>query len=211
MPVRRPRLGIDMDGVVVDTRTVWKEHFDAHAEEHGHVSAYESAPYWGYSADLCARCLEDCIASPEILSKTPLMEGAKEALAELSGLADLYLVSHRDPALRLAASMLLGEHGVLQHFRECHWISERASKRALCERLALDALVDDAPHNLEELAGSAVVPVAYDHPYNRHLPGIRVHVWEELVELVRGGERSFLHRISSREQSDLLSVPIDEA
>ena len=50
----------------------------------------------------------------------------------------------------------------------------------------LDALLDDAPHNITEYQDAGERVVIFDQPYNRHLAGERVGSLSEFVDLVLG-------------------------
>lgn len=47
-----------------------------------------------------------------------------------------------------------------------------------------DVYIDDAPKNIVELTAAGRTVIIYDHPYNRHLEGLRAYNWQDVECLV---------------------------
>lgn len=112
----------------------------------------------------------------------PAIEGASEALWRLNN-ADIWVrvITHR--------LIMHGSHQTVAR-DTVTWLDEtKIPYRDLCfigakTDVGAHCYIDDAPHNIEALRRAGNTVIAFDQPYNRHLPGLRARSWEEAEELV---------------------------
>lgn len=50
--------------------------------------------------------------------------------------------------------------------------------------LHADLYIDDGPHNIEAFQSDNRKVIIFDQPYNRHLPGMRAHTWDDVERFV---------------------------
>lgn len=70
----------------------------------------------------------------------------------------------------------LDEHNI--PYREI--VFARSDKRDIRSSVA----IDDSPHNIEAWRSVGVPTIIMDHPYNRHLTGLRAGTWDEVGDIV---------------------------
>lgn len=71
-------------------------------------------------------------------------------------------------------------------FRHFHLTSDKTT-------VLVDASLDDSPNNIYALRAAGRHAIVFDQPYNRDVPGPRVHSWPEAVDMI--GALAAEHRL----------------
>lgn len=178
-------LGVDLDGVCGDHTAAFRQ---VVATELG-VDAATLGPQvawdyqaWGVSDEEFLRIHAKAVLEYRMFRTMPPMAGVAEALWKLSDAGVwIRLITHRLYANwghQVAVSdtvAWLDEHGI--PYRDLCLLGDKPQVEA-------DAYVEDAPHNIEALRETGNPVVIFDHPYNRHLDGLRAGTWAEVEQLV---------------------------
>jgi len=173
------RLGVDLDGVTIDSIPYWIRVFNRDAGtafEPGDLPDPYSRPDWAAIAD--RHELEMLVAGPP-------MPGAREAFHALKVAGhELIVVTARHPRLRGITAAWLAHYDL--PVDEMHFL-EGGSKGEYSRNLGIRLFVEDAPHNARSLAAAGVGVLLFDHPYNREVSGegvLRCRGWDEVVRAV---------------------------
>ena len=179
-------LGVDLDGVCADYTSAFAE---VVAEAKG-CRVDELAP--DRSWDFAEWGVEE-LGGFELLHRTAVMDrrmfrtmpafpGCAEALWRLSDagvwirIITHRLVVHWGHQIAVADTVAwLDEHGI--PYRDLCFLGRKPEVEA-------DCYVDDAPHNVVSLRAHGNHTLVFDAPYNRDIPGPRVHDWAEVQEAV---------------------------
>jgi len=187
-------LGVDLDGVVGDYEEAFRHVVAAELgidpseiPQQDHFSFSESQ--WpidsGSQFDELHRI---AVAKYRMLANMDVFPGASDVLWRLSD-AGVYIrvITHRlcvnwDHDIAVADTV-----SWLQHPREDG--RPRIPYRDLCfvadkTDVGADLYIDDAPHNVLALRRARAETACFDAAYNRHIPGLRVHSWDDIETLV---------------------------
>jgi hypothetical protein len=180
--VARPRFGIDFDGVLIDNRVLWLEHYLKNAGHHSHavIDTKQAFSTWDYLPDLCAECFDDCLHSEEIVLGHRPRFALRPALAALSAVADLYLITKRPEKSYDLSEAWMVNHLVRPYFVDLIFTQHKAQ---ICLERNITHHLDDSPKVIEELQATSVVPIIFDMPFNVGIPGERVTNWREATQL----------------------------
>ena len=157
-----------------------REHVDYHdplgsypIEHHERIRPYMTAVFQYGEHDVLSRAatLPHALATVHRLHARGLVRG---------------YVTRRNPRLKPLTQAWLDAQGFpnkpLIHVEECEPKSGRVRE------LGADVMVEDAPHEAEELAGAGLKVILIDRPYNREVAGAgitRVHNWLEFENAIR--------------------------
>jgi 5'-nucleotidase len=179
-------LGVDLDGVCGDYTAAFRSVVVAERRidpaslpderswtfEEWDLDADGGFDHWHRKAVLEHRMFRDM----------PVMPGAAEALWRLSDagvwirIITHRLVVHWGHQVAVADTVAwLDEHGI--PYRDLCFLGRKPEVEA-------DCYVDDAPHNVVSLRAHGNHTLVFDAPYNRDVPGPRVHDWAEVQEAV---------------------------
>ena len=178
-------LGVDLDGVCGDHTAAFRH---VVATELG-VDASTLGPQvawdyhaWGVDDAEFLRLHQKAVLEYRMFRTMPPMEGVAEALWNLSDAGVwIRLITHRLYANwghQVAVSdtvAWLDEHGI--PYRDLCLLGDKPQVEA-------DAYIEDAPHNVEALRSTGNPVIIFDHPYNRHLDGLRARNWSEAEQQV---------------------------
>lgn len=189
-------IGVDLDGVVADYETRFRE---IAAEILGeHPRRFPPARHWGlveagWPFEDEAHYLavhREAVQEHGLFRRLNPIAGASEALWRMSDAGiRIRIVTHR-LVVNFAHAAAVSD--------TVNWLDDkRIPYRDICfvrdkAEVGAHLYVDDSPINilsLRQSAGENAV-VAYDQLYNRHLPGPRAANWEEVLAIV--AERSGL-------------------
>jgi uncharacterized HAD superfamily protein len=95
-------------------------------------------------------------------------------------------VTRRNPRLKPLTQAWLDEHGFPS--QPLIHVEEDEPKSVRVRELGADVMVEDAPHEAEELAQAGLNVILIDRPYNREVAGTgitRVHTWLEFEDALR--------------------------
>jgi 5'(3')-deoxyribonucleotidase len=178
-------LGVDLDGVCGDHASAFRE---VVARERGiPVDALPAQDTWDFASwNLAPETFEElhrkAILTHRMFRSMPVVEGCAEALWRLSDAGVwIRLITHRLYA-NWGHAVAVGD--------TVEWLDANGIPyRDLCflgqkPQVEADAYVDDAPHNVEALRAAGNPVIAFDQPYNRHLPAPRARSWVEVERIV---------------------------
>ncbi len=178
-------LAVDLDGVCADHAAAFAE---VVAAERG-VELASLGPQqtwnfheWGLTDDDFDVLHRRAVLEHRIFRTMPAVAGAAETLWRLSDSGVwIRIVTHRLYANWGHAAAVgdtvawLDQVGI--PYRDLCFLGRKPAVEA-------DLYVEDAPHNLVELAEAGHAVVIFDQPYNRHLPGDRARDWTEVEAAV---------------------------
>jgi 5'(3')-deoxyribonucleotidase len=175
------RVGVDMDGVLADFNTGWmtryNHDFGTELEAlmvqewdglHRLTHFGSMAEFWAWAQGEGRSTFRDA----------PPLPGAIEAIRRIGAKHRVAIVSSKFEWAIPDSLSWLAEHAVPA--REVHFLWDKTLARC-------DIYLDDAPHQLQELAASLpeAVVCRMVHPWNGPLPGVvDVHSWEEFEAIV---------------------------
>ncbi len=172
------RIGIDLDGVVVDSIPRWVEVFNRVSGETylpGTLINTYGSP--GTAAISDRHELEMLIAPPP-------MDGAREVLSALRTRGhQLIVITARSPRLERLTEAWLAYYGI--EVDAMHFL-EGGNKAVVATAERLDLFIEDAPHNALALAEAGIPVLLFGAPYNqetKHRNIRRIHSWSEVVPL----------------------------
>jgi 5'-nucleotidase len=178
-------LGVDLDGVCGDHTAAFRQVVAAElGVDPASLGPQVAWDYhaWGVDDEAFLRLHQKAVLEYRMFRTMPPMEGVAEALWSLSDAGVwIRLITHRLYANwghQVAVSdtvAWLDEHGI--PYRDLCLLGDKPQVEA-------DAYIEDAPHNIEALRATGNPVVIFDHPYNRHLDGMRATTWAEAEQLV---------------------------
>ncbi len=179
-------LGLDLDGVCGDYTFALRQIL---AEKRG-VSPDElpleitwNYPEWLLTQAEYMELHKEAVMRHNIFSNMPVIDGASEALWELSDSGVwIRIITHR----------LLFSQGHQQTARDtAEWLDKNnIPYRELCfvgmkTEVGADLYIDDSPKNVNALRGTGKKVVVFEQPYNRHLESPRAKNWDEALPLIQ--------------------------
>ena len=192
-------LNVDLDGVVADYQLELRRRVAAERD----VPLSDIGPQIHWEPHLCGWGVRDrehfwdihnAGVNENMFRTMPEIEGASDALWELSDAGyHIRVVTHR---------LLVNWSHEQVVADTVAWLQEprpdgrpRVPFRDLCflglkADVAGDALIDDAPHNVEAVLDArrrglpSPQPIVFDAPYNRHLETVRASSWTDVIGLL---------------------------
>lgn len=188
-------LGVDLDGVVADYEGGFRA--ACQAATGFDVSRFPTATSWSFVESGWPFADEDeffaahrAAVNGGLFRDLQVLDGASEALWALSDAGvRIRIITHRLVVNFSHATAVSDTVSWLDRnripFRDICFVRDKAEVGA-------DLYLDDSPKNVEALrqSGGDGVAAVYDQPYNRHVEGLRVCGWNDVLDLVR--ERSGL-------------------
>lgn len=176
MKTNKKTIAIDMDGVIAD---VEKHYIDWYERDYGvkidrktmeGLMEHEAMPEKG--------AIMKFLTTPGFFRTVPVMEGAVEALKDLSQDYEIYIVS---AAMEFPLSLYEKHQWLAEHFPFISWrnIIFCGDKSVI----DTDFLIDDHLKNLDFCKGKALMFTAF-HNVNHHTHQ-RVNNWKEIPAIVR--------------------------
>jgi uncharacterized HAD superfamily protein len=178
------RIGLDLDGVVVDSIGRWIEVLNRHAG-----TAYQPGdlPETYGTPELAA--VSDRHELEMLIAPGP-MAGAVGALRRLSAQGHrLIVITARAPRLRRLTEAWLDYYGIAVD--RMHFL-EGGSKVQVALEERVEVMVEDAPKNALALAEGGVPVLLFGAPYNRDVRHPLIHRcdgWGEAERLLGGWQR----------------------
>ncbi len=178
-------LGVDIDGVCCD-----------YVGELRHIVAkHKGVPTESLTREVSWGCKEWGIDQEEfddLHRKAVLEHDLLLNMKPHDGVADtLWRLSDAGVWIRIVTHRLYvnwGHETTASH--TVRWLDEmRIPYRDLCflaekSSVEVDAMVEDAPHNIERLRAAGKIVIIFEQPFNRYLPGLRARNWAEVEEIV---------------------------
>lgn len=180
-------LGVDLDGVLADYeaafRPVVARRRGVDPDTLGAAHSWELSEWGIPDRDAFTGHLRAAIEQDRIFRSMPIMPGAREALRRLShDGVHIRIVTHRLVLSGLHAIVLHDTAAWLERHRVPYWDLCFLGRKS---DLAVDLLVDDAPHNVASLRAKGRDVLVMSWPYNRHLGPPRADSWEQVEAHVR--------------------------
>jgi 5'(3')-deoxyribonucleotidase len=182
------RLGVDMDGVITDFNAGWMARYN---REFGTRLRVEQVDRWEGLHELTHfRSMDDFWGwargnGRSVFRDLPVIEGALDSLGRLARRHRVVIISSKFDWAVPDSLAWLAEHRVPA--REVHFLWRKS-------RVACDVYLDDASHQLAEIAASRpeALVCRMVRPWNDPLPGVRdVSGWPDFEALV---ERRLVER-----------------
>ncbi len=176
MATKRKTIGIDMDGVLADTETQWISWYE---KETGIMltkndlegkQEHDEAPEFKH--------FRKYLYEPGFFRTLPVMEGAVEAVRELSKDFDIYIVS---AAMEFPLSLYEKHQWLAEHFPFISW-----KNIIFCgdkSIIDVDFLIDDHCKNLDYCKGKPLMFTAFHNVNQTHHQ--RVNNWKEIPAILR--------------------------
>jgi 5'-nucleotidase len=184
-PSRPFVFGVDLDGVVADYTTGFREIV---AEDRGvdpsSLPDERSWDFheWGLDVEGFNRLHDYAVNERRMLATLPAFEGAADALWRLSD-AGIWI--------RIVTHRLYVNWGHAAAINDTvTWLdAHRIPYRDICflgakPEVEADCYIDDAPHNIEQLRSADNDVIVFDQPYNTEFDGLRARNWREVESIV---------------------------
>lgn len=195
MSRKKPVLAVDFDDMVFDFNDIFRAYNAKHygrAYEFDSIHTYNLAEILGCAEDEKNRRVMEFYHSREHAEGWAI-PGALEALAMLSQVYDLHMVSARPSSVEAVTVEWLHRRGADLHFSGKHFTGayhpnygwgKTIAKADVCLSIGAVALAEDALHHAKDVSLAGVPVYMLDKPWNKSSPlaGVtRVHGWEEIL------------------------------
>lgn len=180
----KPVLGIDNDDVLFDFNRALANYHNTRFGtnvRHDTIRSWELHDVYGCMSTEMITRIRDFMLDPN--TDIPPLEGAVEAVEQLSKWYDLIVITARIEAFREITQRSIDRH-YRGKFRAVYHSSYERPKSTICLEVNATALVDDGTHNAEECAAAGIRSYMPDRPWNQEYTprGVtRVHNWSELL------------------------------
>jgi len=175
MDKKRKSIAIDMDGVIADTISNFITWYEREVGVRIPLQAFEGKPE---AEGLPDNAVRRYVVTPSFFRSVPVMEGAKEAVFELSKDFDIYIVS---AAMEFPQSLIEKYEWVQEHFPFIGW-----RNIILCgdkSIIGTDYMIDDHVKNLDTFKGTPIMFTAgHNYGVNHHR---RVNNWKEVISFLK--------------------------
>ncbi len=170
----RLQIGLDVDDILYECNAYALELLN-HSENIEPPLTIHDIRSWGENAGRVDDRLR-YFGDPDFVASQPVLKGAKEFVAKLCEVADVFFISAVPPACMSARAMRLAAD-----FPEVPTANILLGHRK--DLVHLDILLDDGAHNIERSPAS--YPVLFRKPWNTHLSGLlSVTSYDDFLHLV---------------------------
>jgi 5'-nucleotidase len=175
MDNRRKTIAIDMDGVIADTIQNFIKWYE---RDHGVRIGLEAFEGKLEAEGLPDNAVSKYVVTPGFFRSVPVMEGAMEAVSELSKYYDIYIVS---AAMEFPQSLSEKLEWLKEHFPFISW-----KNIIFCgdkSIIGTDYMIDDHVKNLDTFKGKTLMFTAgHNVGVNHHT---RVNNWKEVISFLK--------------------------
>ncbi len=178
-------LGVDLDGVCAQHTLAFRKIVAQERnvpEDSLTLECSWGFEEWGFEDGDFEQYHRRAVVEHRMLANMPAMPGASRALWRLSEAGVwIRIITHR---------LYTNWDHAIAAGDTAEWLDKaKIPYRDLCfvgGKTAVDAhvYIEDAPHNVEALRAEGRTVIAFDQPYNRHLPPPRATTWEEAESLI---------------------------
>ncbi len=189
--MNKKRVGIDFDDVLFCcNETLQPFHNNRYGTNltKDNVATYYLHDLWKCTKEEAYERVLEFYNSEEHASMQPL-EGAVEAIHQLSKRYELFVVTARPPEAEVTTKKLLKHFPNV--FKKIHFVgtttgkNHTITKAEVCKQEHIDIFIDDSFHNTVNIAIIGIPTLLFNQPWNKEnaLPdGVkRVYSWEEIV------------------------------
>lgn len=174
------RIGIDLDGTVVDTYGYWLQVL-AQTPLAGRFTAIQLLDHHN-DPDLF-RYVEE--HSDQMFGKPPAMPGALQTIRRLQAQGhELYFISARHQGLRAVTEQWLVQNGLPV---DRLFLLTGGDKAALCHAEGIRLMFEDSPHYGPRLAASDIHVWLLDAEYNQEVRGANIRRFTHWSEVLTAG------------------------
>lgn len=188
------RIGIDIDDTITQTSV---NVIQWHNQKYGTSLTYEGVFTQQFrhifevdDEETSKRIIE--WHESEHIKKLEFLEGAKEAIIELSKNHELFFITGRNPLYAAHTTNWIETHfpnlsGRIHYAFNPYRGDGGKTKMEICKELEVDFLIEDAEGYAMECVNNDITVLLLDHPWNRHIAHpkiIRVKNWKEITELL---------------------------
>jgi uncharacterized HAD superfamily protein len=196
--MERKIIGVDLDDVVFDCHTAlaqWHNRNYGTNYSRSDVASFDLTRTWGVSEVEKDRRIGEFIESEDHHNAQPVA-GSFEGLSLLCDIYDLHVITARGEHGRSSVLPWVEKHAP-NIFKDLHFTGRShqnpngfRSKRAACEALGARHLIEDAPHNVIDVADVVTSVLLFDTPWNQGIVVpqnvTRVYSWKDITQkLVR--------------------------
>ena len=164
-----------MDGVIADTISNFIGWYEKETGVRVGIEAFVGKPE---AEGLPDNAVRRYVVTPGFFRSVPVMEGAKEAVLELSKTFDIYIVS---AAMEFPQSLIEKYEWVQEHFPFIGW-----RNIVLCgdkSIIGTDYMIDDHVKNLDTFKGKTIMfSAGHNVGVSHHT---RVNNWKEVISLLQ--------------------------
>ena len=178
-------LGVDLDGVCAQHTLAFRKivaQVRNVPEDSLTLECSWGFEEWGFEEGDFEKYHRQAVVEHRMLADMPAMPGASRALWRLSEAGVwIRIITHR---------LYTNWDHAIAAGDTAEWLDKaKIPYRDLCfvgGKTAVNAhvYIEDAPHNIEALRSEGRTVIAFDQPYNRHLPPPRATTWEEAESLI---------------------------
>jgi 5'(3')-deoxyribonucleotidase len=175
MDKKRPTIAIDMDGVIADTVSNFIQWYERDYGVRVELEAFEGKPE---AEGLPDNTVRRYVLTPGFFRSVPVMEGAKEAVLELSEKFEIYIVS---AAMEFPQSLFEKYEWLREHFPYISW-----KNIIFCgdkSIIGTDYMIDDHVRNLDVCKGKTLMFTAGHNAGVDHHK--RVNNWKEVIAFLK--------------------------
>ncbi|MEX0933962.1 MAG: hypothetical protein WD003_01740 [Candidatus Paceibacterota bacterium] len=193
--MKKKIIGVDLDEVLMDALTptchFLNKHYNAEITR-ADVFAHDFAAVWEQGLEEIATRMEEFYASPHHDEGVPI-SGAVVAIDALKDTHELHIITARPSSAKEVSVRWLEKHFPNTfksvHFTKHYYNETSKSKGDICRELDISIFIDDAPHNVDDVAPVVEKVFLMHSPWNKeytpaHTNVARVHSWKEIREFL---------------------------
>lgn len=177
------KIGIDLDGVIVDFHQYFIEDFNR--RNSSNLTIEDWTDYQFSKAGFTQDSLNDYIVKMSMRGEFIHPKPMKDAVQSVNQLHDknsIHIISYRNGRAKESAIAWLERWDI-----KYDSISFTKDKARLAYLLNCDLMIEDDPKNCQSVATIGIETLLFDRPYNRQLEDFplitRVNNWKEILEI----------------------------
>jgi len=187
-----PKLGVDLDGVIVDTDPVFRKYIKKVTG-----LSFTRDMITSYFYENCLPITKkDVDNAYELMRKDlvwkniPLLKDAKRVLTALANVFEIFIITARPEDSKEQTDEFLKEHGL--PVKEIYFVDETQRKLEIIKELSfgVSAFIEDRLDFASEIARAGIDTYLLDYPWNRtdeKIPNLyRVKNWEQIGNILNG-------------------------
>lgn len=198
--MKKLRIGIDFDDVLVDCNTALQDFHNTHygtTHTKDDVTSHNLETLWGCTREEMYARLGHFLDSEHHNEIGPL-DGAVEAIQQLSLHHELYIITARRPEAEEVTKKLLqhfqtGTFGSwTEIFSALHFTGTstgtnlKITKAEVCKSESIDVFIDDHIDNVRNVSSVGIPSLLMNQPWNKNEPlpvgAKRVHSWSDILK-----------------------------
>ncbi|MBM7855330.1 putative HAD superfamily protein [Desulfohalotomaculum tongense] len=180
-------IGCDLDGTICDNLPLLVDELNRFTGENiamDDISEYDVTKVYNITREDFIQLMKE--KEEKIIKKSPLIPGADKYLKKLAGENHrIHIITARSPVLKEITSAWLNRCQIPYH--GLHLLNSH-DKVEICQRLAVDVMVEDNYNNAVQLAAAGIRVILFAAPHNQkwRWPGERCVWWRDIYKLLAG-------------------------